>query len=121
MIESAETSGFRKKVAQMIRKSMVKREPEVLESGLLLAATIIDVQNMDFLSYEHGQMAEKSLVELVSRIKQDDSISCMDDSEFEAVDSDEELAVARRHYSGDIVDAFCPENLNDSPRSSPER
>ncbi len=56
-------------LATEIDKSMEKREPELLNNGLLLAAVLIDINNMDLLSENNVQKAREATVDLVLRMK----------------------------------------------------
>ncbi len=48
---------------------MEKREPELLNNGLLLAAVLMDINNIDLLSENDVQKAREATVDLVLRMK----------------------------------------------------
>jgi hypothetical protein len=56
-------------LATEIAKSMEKREPELLNNGLLLAAVLMDINNIDLLSENDVQKAREATVDLVLRMK----------------------------------------------------
>lgn len=56
-------------LAEEIAKSMAKREPDLLNNGLLLAAVQLDVLNMQFLPEESEVKAREAVVNLVLRLK----------------------------------------------------
>ena len=56
-------------LADAIAHSMQKREKELLSNGLLLAAVLSDVSNMDLLPPHHEIKGKETLINLVLRIK----------------------------------------------------
>jgi hypothetical protein len=56
-------------LATEIAKSMEKRESELLNNGLLLAAVLLDINNMELLSEDNAKKAREATVDLVLRMK----------------------------------------------------
>jgi hypothetical protein len=92
-------------LATEIAKSMKKRESELLNNGLLLAAVYLDVHNMDLLPEDSVEKAKESVAYLVLRLQgleADDVNNTVDegemssDSEDEFTDSDSEVLNLRK-------------------------
>ncbi len=94
-------------LATEIAKSMKKREADLLDNGLLLAAVCLDINSMEMLPLECVQKAIQTITSLALRIQglnEDDSNQIITDdddalsssSEDSATDSDEEMRVLRK-------------------------
>ena len=79
--------------------SMQKREEELLGNGLLLAAVLSDVTNMDLLPPDHEIKGKETLINLVLRIKgleDEKKEATVPDLEVSDSDSDEEFRAVRK-------------------------
>jgi len=95
-------------LATEIAKSMKKREADLLNNGLLLAAVCLDVTSMEMLPMESVEKAIQTITSLALRIQgldeddskqtitDDDDDDAMSSSEDSATDSDEEMRVLRK-------------------------
>jgi bifunctional polynucleotide phosphatase/kinase len=96
-------------LATEIAKSMKKREADLLNNGLLLAAVCLDVTSMEMLPMDSAEKAIQTITSLALRIQgldEDDSKQIITDdddddamsssSEDSATDSDEEMRVLRK-------------------------
>jgi hypothetical protein len=93
-------------LATEIAKSMKKREADLLDNGLLLAAVLLDINNMELLPLDSVERATETITNLALRIQgiEDDSQQILSDdddtlstsSEDAATDSDEEMRVLRK-------------------------
>ena len=82
---------------------MQKRKKELLSNGLLLAAVLSDVSNMDYLPPDHEIKGKETLINLVLRIKgledeeNDASVSDLQVSDtISDLESDEEFRAVRK-------------------------
>jgi hypothetical protein len=96
-------------LATKIAKSMKKREADLLNNGLLLAAVCLDVTSMEMLPMESVEKAIQTITSLALRIQgleeddpkqtitdDDDDDAMSSSSEDSATDSDEEMRVLRK-------------------------
>ena len=82
---------------------MQKRKKKLLSNGLLLAAVLSDVSNMDYLPPDHEIKGKETLINLVLRIKgleyeeNDASVSDLQVSDtISDLESDEEFRAVRK-------------------------
>jgi bifunctional polynucleotide phosphatase/kinase len=96
-------------LATEIAKAMKKREADLLDNGLLLAAVSLDVNSMDMLPVDSADKAMQTITSLALRIQgleeddpkqtitdDDDDDAMSSSSEDSATDSDEEMRVLRK-------------------------
>jgi len=96
-------------LATEIAKAMKKREADLLNNGLLLAAVCLDVTSMEMLPMESAEKAIQTITSLALRIQgleeddpkqtitdDDDDDAMSSSSEDSATDSDEEMRVLRK-------------------------
>jgi hypothetical protein len=120
-------------LATEIAKAMKKREADLLDNGLLLAAVSLDVNSMDMLPVDSADKAMQTITSLALRIQgleeddpkqtitdDDDDDAMSSSSEDSATDSDEEMRVLRKsrgepaHLSPSPADQLrsCPRLLH---------
>ena len=109
-------------LADIIAKSMDSREAELLGPGILLAAVVVDVNNMGALADnpDHEEKGQEAVVQLVLRLQ---GLNDVEDKELEVEplnspdtdsDSDPELAAARRRHRSSEVGARSMPDLDSS-------
>ena len=114
-------------LANSIAKSMEKREKDLLENGILLAAVLVDINHMDLLPERYVEIGKQSLIQLVWRMKgmgEEDEASKDDNamSTPDETDSDPDIQLARKKSKVNpiqqnpfILDEFDEEELTLSP------
>jgi hypothetical protein len=81
-------------LATEIAKSMKKREADLLDNGLLLAAVLLDINNMELLPLDSVERATETITNLALRIQgiEDDSQQILSDDDDTLSTSSEDAA-----------------------------
>ena len=97
-------------LAGLIGTSMKKREKELLENGILLAAVVVDVSNMKYMTEAHEKIGREVVVQLVLRMKgmMNDNYEAEGDAPVTSITeldsfSDPDVASARKRYRSEVV------------------